>query len=47
MRKLGPIQMMGIKRSKFVKKDGNISKEWSGLKSGGHAEYVFDAVKEI
>lgn len=47
MRKLGPMQMMGIERSTFVIKDGKIAKEWRGVKSGGHAADVFEAVKEM
>lgn len=41
------MEMMGIERSTFVVKDGKIVKLWRGVKSGGHAAAVFEAVKEL
>lgn len=38
---------MGVERSTFVVKDGKIALEWRGVKSGGHAAKVVEAVKQM
>lgn len=38
---------MGIERSTFVLKDGKVVKEWRGMKAGGHAADVLEAVKNL
>ena len=39
--------MMGIERSTFLLKDGKIVKEWRGMKAGGHAAEVLEAIKAL
>lgn len=38
---------MGIERSTFLLIGGKVVKEWRGVKSGGHAADVVEAVKEL
>lgn len=45
--KLGDRELMAIHRSTFIIRDGKIIKEWRGVKSGGHAAEVVEALKSL
>ena len=41
-------QVRGIERSTFlIDRDGNLAKEWRGVKVPGHVDEVLEAVKEL
>jgi peroxiredoxin Q/BCP len=41
-------QVRGIERSTFlIGRDGNLVREWRGVKVPGHAQAVLDAVKAL
>lgn len=45
--KRGDKEIYAIGRSTFVAVDGVIVKEWRGVKSGGHAAAVVEAVSQL
>lgn len=47
MKQVFGVEKEGIERSTFIVKDGQVAKEWRGVKSGGHAQNVFDALDDI
>lgn len=47
LRKMADKEFMGIERSTFVVRDGAVVHEWRGVKSGGHAAAVVDAVRDM
>lgn len=47
MKDFGTGEMKVINRSTFVIQKGQVVKEWRGVKSGGHAAEVLEAVKQL